>query len=178
MLYQPFCLLVFVHTPLTALVLIISGPQIRSTLPVCDFCLVRFFVRISISLHTFVWCRVIWRQSNARCIRHDRHRTTSDVLEWEGWTYIWVPHIKHAHCVLLSFLKPAGYHAEKHPGPKKTQPGPDGSNWLWVALYALFVLYPLHRIEFGPPKFKFSILFYSTLQISGGGHFQKACRSR
>jgi len=41
---------------------------------------------------------------------------------------------------------------------------------------------PLHRIEFGPPKFfsktcTFSIIFYSTLQFSGGGHFQKACRS-
>ena len=41
----------------------------------------------------------------------------------------------------------------------------------------------LHRIEFGPPKFfsktfKFSIIFYSSLQISGGGHFRKACRSR
>jgi len=43
--------------------------------------------------------------------------------------------------------------------------------------------YPLHRIEFGPPKFfsktcKFSIIFYSTLQFVGGGHFRKACRSR
>ena len=42
--------------------------------------------------------------------------------------------------------------------------------------------YPLHCIEFGPPKFfsktfTFSIIFYSTLQISGGGHFRKACRS-
>ena len=42
---------------------------------------------------------------------------------------------------------------------------------------------PLHRIEFGPPKFfsktcKFSIIFYSTLQFSRGGHFRKACRSR
>jgi hypothetical protein len=41
---------------------------------------------------------------------------------------------------------------------------------------------PLHRIEFGPPKFfsktcTFSIIFYSTLQFSGGVHFQKACRS-
>jgi len=38
--------------------------------------------------------------------------------------------------------------------------------------------YPLHRIGFGPPKFfsktfKFSILFCSTLQISGGGTFEK-----
>jgi len=42
---------------------------------------------------------------------------------------------------------------------------------------------PLHRIEFGPSKFfskscKCSIIFYSTLQFSGGGHFRKACRSR
>jgi len=44
---------------------------------------------------------------------------------------------------------------------------------------------PLHRIEFGPPKFffktfKFSIIFYSTFQklSSGGGHFRKACRFR
>jgi len=42
---------------------------------------------------------------------------------------------------------------------------------------------PLHRIEFGPPKFfsktfRFSMIFYSTLQFSGGGHFRKACRSR
>jgi len=33
---------------------------------------------------------------------------------------------------------------------------------------------PLHRYDFGPPKFftktfKFSIIFYSTWQISGGG---------
>jgi len=36
---------------------------------------------------------------------------------------------------------------------------------------------------FGPPiffskTFIFSIIFYSTLQISGGGHFRKSCRSR
>ena len=41
----------------------------------------------------------------------------------------------------------------------------------------------LHRIEFGPPKFfsktfRFPIIFYSTLQIFGGGHFRKAYRSR
>jgi len=43
--------------------------------------------------------------------------------------------------------------------------------------------YPLHRYEFGPPKFfsksfKFSIIFHSTWQISGGGQWRKACRSR
>jgi len=43
--------------------------------------------------------------------------------------------------------------------------------------------YPLHSIKFCPPKFfsktfNFSIIFYSTLQISGGGPFRKACRSR
>jgi len=43
--------------------------------------------------------------------------------------------------------------------------------------------HPLHRIEIGPPKFfsktfRFSIIFYSTLQIFGGGHFRTACRSR
>jgi len=42
---------------------------------------------------------------------------------------------------------------------------------------------PLHRIEFFPSKFfsktfKFSIIFYSALQIFGGAHFRKACRSR
>jgi len=42
---------------------------------------------------------------------------------------------------------------------------------------------PLHRIEFGPPKFfsktfTFSLIFYSTWQISGRSHFRKACRSR
>jgi len=42
---------------------------------------------------------------------------------------------------------------------------------------------PLYRYELCPPKFfsktfKFSIIFYSTLQISGGGQFRKACRSR
>ena len=42
---------------------------------------------------------------------------------------------------------------------------------------------PLHRYEFGPPKF-FSrtfqcfIMFYSTWQISGGGQWRKACRSQ
>jgi len=45
------------------------------------------------------------------------------------------------------------------------------------------ISYSLHRIEFGPPKFfskifRFSIIFYSTLQIFGGCHFRKACRSR
>jgi len=53
-------------------------------------------------------------------------------------------------------------------------------------LFVLFVLpptYPVHRIEFSPPKFfsktfRFSIIFYSTLQNFGGGHFRKACRSR
>jgi len=42
---------------------------------------------------------------------------------------------------------------------------------------------PLHRYEFGPPKFfsktfqSFTI-FYSTWQISGEGQWRKACRSR
>jgi len=41
----------------------------------------------------------------------------------------------------------------------------------------------LHRIECGSPKFfsktfRFSITFYSTLQIFGGRHFRQACRSR
>jgi len=40
---------------------------------------------------------------------------------------------------------------------------------------------PLHRIKFGPqnslPKLS-HVIFYSTLQISGGPHFRKACRSR
>jgi len=41
--------------------------------------------------------------------------------------------------------------------------------------------YPLHRYEFAPPKFffktfKFSMIFCSTWQISGGGQFRKACR--
>jgi len=45
------------------------------------------------------------------------------------------------------------------------------------------VTYPLHRYEFGQPKFFsktfiFSIIFYSTCHISGGGQFQKVCRSR
>jgi len=45
------------------------------------------------------------------------------------------------------------------------------------------VPYPLHRFEFGPPKFfsksfRFSIIFYSSYQISGGGQWRKACRSR
>jgi len=43
--------------------------------------------------------------------------------------------------------------------------------------------YPLIRIEFSPPKFfsktfRFSMIFCSTLQIFGGGHFRKACRFR
>jgi len=43
--------------------------------------------------------------------------------------------------------------------------------------------YPLHRYEFGPPKFfsktfKFAMIFYSTWQILGGGQWRKACRSR
>jgi len=47
----------------------------------------------------------------------------------------------------------------------------------------LLIYDPLHRYEFGPPKFfsktfKFSIIFYSTWQISGGGRWRKACRSR
>jgi len=42
---------------------------------------------------------------------------------------------------------------------------------------------PLLRYKFGPTKFfpktfKFSIIFYSTWQISGGGRWRKACRSR
>ena len=42
---------------------------------------------------------------------------------------------------------------------------------------------PLHRYEFGPPKFlsktfAFSMIFYSTWQILGGGQWRKACRSR
>jgi len=41
---------------------------------------------------------------------------------------------------------------------------------------------PLHRIEFGPPKFssktfRLSMISYSTLQIFGRVHFRKACRS-
>jgi len=43
--------------------------------------------------------------------------------------------------------------------------------------------YPLHRYEFCEPKFfsktcKFSIILYPTWQISGGGRWRKACRSR
>jgi len=46
-----------------------------------------------------------------------------------------------------------------------------------------FQSYPLHRIEFGPPKFcsktfRFSMKLCSTLQVFGGGHFRKACTSR
>jgi len=42
---------------------------------------------------------------------------------------------------------------------------------------------PLHHYEFRLPKFfsktsKFSIIFYSTWQISGGGECRQACRSR
>ena len=55
------------------------------------------------------------------------------------------------------------------------------ADW-WLSSNKLFYFSnPLHRIEFGPPKFfsktfRFSMIFYSTLQIFGGGHFQKACR--
>jgi len=47
---------------------------------------------------------------------------------------------------------------------------------------AVIVDHPL-RIEFGPLKFFsktfiLSIIFYSTLQISGGGHFQKDLEKR
>ena len=62
------------------------------------------------------------------------------------------------------------------------------SQCLLCPIYIVCNLYstnhPLHRIEFGLPKFfsntfKFSIIFYSTLQISGGGgHSPKAYRSR
>ena len=50
-------------------------------------------------------------------------------------------------------------------------------------LFCLSFSHPLHRIEFGQQKlfsktFRFSMKFYSTLQIFGGGHFRKACRSR
>jgi len=43
--------------------------------------------------------------------------------------------------------------------------------------------YPLHRYEFGLPKFfsktfKFAMIFYSTWQISGAGQWRNACRSR
>jgi len=61
----------------------------------------------------------------------------------------------------------------------------------YVYLYTYMLIYrereyvcdSLHRIEFGPSKFfsktfKFSIIFHSTWQIFGGGHFRKACRSR
>ena len=46
-----------------------------------------------------------------------------------------------------------------------------------------FDAYPLHRIEFGLLKFfsqtfMFPITIYCTLQLSGGGHFRKACRSQ
>ena len=44
-------------------------------------------------------------------------------------------------------------------------------------------VHPLHRYEFGPPKFfsktfRFSMIYYSTWQISGEGQWRKACRSR
>jgi hypothetical protein len=43
-------------------------------------------------------------------------------------------------------------------------------------LFCLSFSHPLHRIEFGQQKlfsktFRFSMIFYSTLQIFGGGHF-------
>jgi len=46
----------------------------------------------------------------------------------------------------------------------------------------VYVSYPLHRYEFCEPTFfpktcKFSIILYSTWQISGGGQWRKACRS-
>ena len=54
-----------------------------------------------------------------------------------------------------------------------------GRHQRWLNVYA----YPLHRYESDPPQFhpktfKFSIIFYSTGQISGGGQCRKACRSR
>jgi len=56
-------------------------------------------------------------------------------------------------------------------------------HFCWITRTVHFACYPLHRIEFGPPRFfsqtfMFSIIFYSTLQISGGGHFRNACRSQ
>ena len=50
----------------------------------------------------------------------------------------------------------------------------------WSVIF-LLAFYPLHRYEFGPLKFfsktfKFSMIFYSTWQTSGGGQWPKACR--
>ena len=52
-----------------------------------------------------------------------------------------------------------------------------------ITSYLIFASNPLHRYEFCEPKFfsktcKFSIIFYSTWQLSGGGQWRKACRSR
>jgi len=52
-----------------------------------------------------------------------------------------------------------------------------------VYIYIYTYTYPLHRYEFGQPKFFsktfiFSMIYYSTWQITGGGQFRKACRSR
>jgi len=68
---------------------------------------------------------------------------------------------------------------------KRSKPGKHSQKLALQCFLYLFCFRsnPLHRIEFGPPKFfsktfRFSIIFYSTLQIFGGGHFRKACRSR
>jgi len=68
---------------------------------------------------------------------------------------------------------------------KRNKPGKHFQNSALQCFFYLFCFRsnPLHRIEFGPPKFfsktfRFAIIFYSTLPIFGGGHFRKACRSR
>ena len=61
------------------------------------------------------------------------------------------------------------------PTPLISNSGNNDTDWI--------IHHPLHRYEFGQPKFfsktcKFSVIYYSTWQISGGGQWRKAYRSR
>ena len=55
--------------------------------------------------------------------------------------------------------------------------------WYSYIFVTLSFSHPLHRYEFGPPKFfsktfKFSKKIYSTWQSAGGGQCRNACRSQ
>jgi len=77
----------------------------------------------------------------------------------------------------------AGFFRARQVAEKNSEDGRP-HNWLTTRCF----VYPLHEVHpvintlFLSPKlfsktFKFSIIFYSTWQISGSGQFRKACRS-
>jgi len=108
---------------------------------------------------------------------HGVARTSLRRLGHPAWALDWVPRI-----IFVFFLFSSVTIPSFHPW-MPIFAGIFDNKILTIWKFPWHVSNPLHRYEFGPPKFffksfKFPIIFYSTWQISGGGQCRKACRSR